>query len=326
MIRIVAFQADGRIIKGLSREDINRVLKSRKGFLWVSIENPTDDELHTTLRDTFHFHPLAIEDAHSVGYQVPKIDDYEEYLFLILHALRINDGLGNELETDEINMFLGKNFLVTITHVENLAPIQFIYQRVDKDERFSRHGPDFLCHSIMDAMVDDYLPLLDKMDEEIEWLEDRVLEKPSPKTLERILSLKHNMLTLRRIISPQREVVNRLSRDDFPVIQAIHRIYFRDIYDHLVGLNDLIESVRDVVSGTLDIYLSATSNRLNEVMKALTIVSTIFLPLTFIAGVYGMNFKYFPEINWPLGYLFVWFLFISLSALMVWYFKRRGWF
>jgi len=188
------------------------------------------------------------------------------------------------------------------------------------------NGADFLCHAILDELVDDYMPLLDKMDDEIEWLEDRVLEKPKPETLQRILNLKHATLSLRRFITPQREIMNRLSRDDFGMIAEKHQIYFRDIYDHLVRLQDLIESVRDVVSGTLDIYLSATSNRLNEVMKALTIVSTIFLPLSFIAGVYGMNFKFFPELNWPFGYLYVWLIFIAMAVGMVVYFKKRGWF
>jgi magnesium transporter len=207
-----------------------------------------------------------------------------------------------------------------------MLPIEDVIKRLQKDERLLLNGSDFLCHAILDELVDDYMPLLVQTDEEIDWMEDKVLEKPSSKILQRILAMKHITLTLRRIITPQRETMNRLSRDEFDVISQKHRIYFRDIYDHLVRIQDLMESVRDVVSGALDIYLSVTSNRLNEVMKALTIVSTIFLPLSFIAGVYGMNFHYFPEITWRYGYLYVWIVFISLGGFMVWFFKKRGWF
>jgi len=195
-----------------------------------------------------------------------------------------------------------------------------------KDRRIISNGSDFLCHAILDVLVDDYMPLLDKMDEEIEWLEDTVLSKPDPSTLERILNLKHSLMALRRIISPQREIMNRLSRDDYPQIDRQSKIYFRDIYDHLVRIQDLTETIRDIVSGALDIYLNSTSLRLNNIMKALTIVSTIFLPLSFVAGVYGMNFQYMPEIYWQYGYLFVWIIFVVIFIGLLVTFKRRGWF
>jgi magnesium transporter len=207
-----------------------------------------------------------------------------------------------------------------------MPPVEKVWKGIERDERIYSNGSDFLCHAILDALVDDYMPVLDKMDEEIEWLEDRVLSKPEPETLERILSLKHSVMTLRRIVSPQRETINRLSRDDFPQIDRQSRIYFRDIYDHLVRIQDLSESIRDIVSGAMDIYLNSTSLRLNEIMKALTIVSTIFLPMSFFAGVYGMNFHYFPEITWPYGYAYVWALFIAIFVGMLIFFKKRGWF
>ncbi len=215
------------------------------------------------------------------------------------------------LDMNELDLFLGRNFVVTSYRSNEMPPVEQVWSRLDKDQRIMSHGADFLCHAILDALVDDYMPLIDKMDDEIEWLEDRVLEKPNPETLSRILGLKHSTLSLRRIISPQREIMNRLSRDEFPHIADKHRIYYRDIYDHLVRIQDLIESVRDIVSGTLDIYLSATSNRLNEIMKALTVVSTIFLPMSFFAGVYGMNFITFSrnplEIRLPLCMDFIWY-------------------
>jgi len=177
-----------------------------------------------------------------------------------------------------------------------------VWKRIERDSRIYSHGPDFFCHAILDTIVDEYLPLIDKMESEIDWIEDSVVAKPSPDTLERLLSLKHSVMSLRRIISPQREVINRLSRDEFPQVGAYSRLYFRDVYDHLIRIQDLTDAIRDVISGSMDIYLNSTSLRLNEVMKALTIVSTIFLPLSFVAGVFGMNFRYMPGLNSPAGF------------------------
>jgi magnesium transporter len=302
------------------------VIQEPAGLLWVILDNPSEEESNQILRDTFQFHPLTIEDAHSQGYQTPKVDDFNDYIFIIAHALIENHINLEKLDTNELDLFLGKNYIVCSYREEPIQPVDQVWKRLEKDARLGTRGADFLCHAILDALVDDYMPVIDRMDDEIEWLEDQVLEKPQPEIMQRILGLKHSMIILRRIISPQREIMNRLSRDDFRMIEPSHRIYFRDIYDHLVRIQDLIDSIRDIVSGTLDIYLSATSNRLNEIMKALTIVSTIFLPLSFFAGVYGMNFKYFPEINWPMGYLYVWVLFLIIFAGMLYFFKKRGWF
>jgi magnesium transporter len=179
----------------------------------------------------------------------------------------------------------------------------------------------------LDNIVDEYLPILDTMESEVEWLEDSVIEKPTPETLHRLLRIKHQIMALRRIISPQREVMNRLSRDEFPgIIDAQSLIYFRDIYAHLVRFQDLADVLRDIVSGALDIYLNYTSLRLNEIMKALTIVSTVFLPLSFITGAFGMNFLHIPGASSQLGFYITCALLIVLGALMLFYFKKRRWF
>lgn len=326
MIRSFFLSPEQQQSRGLSLTEIGRVRDSGQGLLWVVLDRPDQAELLTVLRDTFQFHPLSIEDCGNEGYQTPKVDDYGEYIFLISHALLPQNQDLADLEMRELDLYLGRNYVVSIYRSAEMPPVERVWNRLGKDDRLFKNGADFLCHALLDALVDDYMPLIDSMDDEIEWLEDKVLEKPSPETLQRILALKHATLSLRRVIGPEREVVNRLSRDEFDLIAPNHRIYFRDIYDHLVRIQDLSESVRDIVSGTLDIYLSATSNRLNEVMKALTIVSTIFLPLSFIAGVYGMNFRYFPEINWQYGYLYVWLLFAAIVIAMLLFFKKRGWF
>ncbi len=322
MIKSIYYPRGGSPQKDLGVEAIHQAIEANNGCLWVSLEHPTNEEIHLVLGDIFHFHPLAIEDSTTNGYQTPKIDDFSSYLFILCHALKP----GPELDTMELNAFLGKNYLVTSYISGEMPPIKAVWDRLDRDERLVKHGPDFLLHAILDFMVDEYMPVLDQMDEEIELLEDQVLDRPQPPVLERILALKHRIMGMRRIISPQREVMNRLSRDDFPQIDRQSRIYYRDIYDHLVRIQDLTENIRDIVSGSLDIYLSATSNRLNQIMKALTIVSTIFLPMSVIVGLYGMNFKYIPELNWKFGYPMVWIILITIGLGQLVYFRKKGWF
>lgn len=325
MIRSIYISSESHQKENLSPDEIKVALQDAQGLLWVSLEAPTAEETQQILNDLFNFHILTIEDCQSLGYQPPKVDDFGDYLFIIAHAIKPNQSF-DELETMELNLFLGKNYLVTNFLESELHPITQVFNAIKKDRRLIQNGADFLCHAILDVLVDDYMPLLDKMDEEIEWLEDTVLSKPDPSTLERILNLKHSLMALRRIIAPQREIMNRLSRDDYPQIDRQSKIYFRDIYDHLVRIQDLSESIRDIVSGALDIYLNSISLRLNNIMKALTVVSTIFLPLSFVAGVYGMNFQYMPELSWRLGYLFVWIVFVIIFIGLLLAFKRRGWF
>jgi magnesium transporter len=310
----------------LDIDQMKLALQNPEGLLWVSLEKPEEAESEKILRDVFHFHPLAIEDSQSTGYQTPKIDDYGNFIFIVAHALASSTTHINSDSSLELNLFLGENYLVTSFNCTDMPPVREVWQRLQRDERIVQNGSDYLCHAILDHLVDEYIPLLDQMDETIEALEDRVLQKPTTDILADLLDIKHELMSLRRIISPQREVINRLSRDDYPMIDQQSRLYYRDIYDHLVRIQDLSESLRDIVSGVLDIYLNSTSLRLNEVMKALTVVSTIFLPLTFVAGIYGMNFHYMPEIPWRYGYIFVWVIFILIFFGMLAWFRHRKWF
>ncbi len=325
MIHTTFFSEDGFAAHELPLTSIQTRLKNKEGFAWISLEQPTAEETREVLNDQFHFHPLTIDDCMSTGYQTPKIDDFSSYIFIIAHAIRNLDGL-NELETNELNIYLGSNYLVTFYQEAGPSPITAIRKRIERDERLHQYGADFLCHAILDALVDDYMPLLDHVEDEIDELEDLVLEKPKPITLQRILQLKHAIMTLRRIITPQREVMNRLSRDEFGQIDQHSRIYFRDIYDHLVRIQDMTESLRDIIAGDLDIYLNATSLRLNEIMKALAVVSTIFLPLSWVAGIYGMNFQHMPELAQTWTYPLIWVIFIVIAGGMLYFFKKRGWF
>ncbi len=324
MIEALYLSEAGTVQLLTTLEDIRAAHLTAQGKLWLHIANYSPEEAHTILHDLFNFHPLAIEDTLSTGYQPPKVDDFDSYLFIIVHAI-LNLEHSKTLETTEINCFLGQNYLVTACSETDLPALAQVRERTKRDCRLIERGLDFLLHAILDAIVDEYLPLLDQIDEEVDSLEDSIILNPKPQNLRRILELKHTILTLRRITSPQREVMLRLSRNEFTLIEERTLIYFRDIYDHLVRLNDLTENVRDVVTGAMDTYLSVSSNKLNEVMKALTIVSTIFLPLTLITSLYGMNFDVMPELHWRYGYLMVWVIMLAVISGMLWFFRRKRW-
>jgi magnesium transporter len=218
------------------------------------------------------------------------VDDWGTYLYIVLNYMDFNgDGKAWKLDLDELDVFLGKNFLVT-HHDLPLAAIEETWQACDRDLRNLQDGADHLLYKIMDRLVAGYMPAVEKIDAAIDGLEDQIFDRPSHLTLERLFALKRVLLAMRRILLPQREVLNKLARDDYDVIDPKDRIFFRDIYDHLVRLHDLNENLRDLVGGALDTYLSVVNNRMNDIMKALTIITTMFMPITFLTGFFGMNF------------------------------------
>ena len=315
----------GGSLQTITLADVPSALSDPNKSIWVSLEMASIDEITSVLADTFHFHPLSIEDCISDGYQTAKVDDFESYLFIIANAIKPQEEI-RDIETLELNIFLGTNFVVTCYTSAQMPPVEHVLRRVSRDTRLLTHGSDFLCHALLDNLVDEYMPHIDEMETEIGLLEDSVLERPNPETLQRLISLKHSIMSLRRVITPLREVVNRLTRDEYPQIQSQNRIYFRDIYDHLVWILDISDTIRDIASGAMDIYLNSTSLRLNEVMKALTIVSTIFLPLSFVTGIFGMNFVQMPGLSSPFGFWIMCVIFVLLAAGMILFFKKRGWF
>jgi len=326
MIRSIFFPPVGDPQYDIDLKDVLPILEQPDGLLWIDLSHPDHLHVNSVLENIFKFHPLAIEDCLNDGFQAPKVDDYDSYIFIIAHAISHDKDPNNFefLATHELNIFLGNNYVVTLSHDEKMEATEFIWQRLKRDERLHTNGSDFLCHAILDVLVDEYMPVLDAMDKEIDWLEDQVLSSPRPEILKRILDLKHGVISLRRIITPQREVMNRLSRDEFPFIDLKARVYFRNIYDHLVRIQDLSETIRDIVAGALDIYLNSTSLKLNETMKVLTMVSTIFLPLSFIAGVFGSNFLYNPAYSWKGGTFIFTILCIVVIVFMVIWFKRKN--
>jgi len=325
MVHTLYFPSDRSLQWDLPENQLKEALVDDKGLLWVSLENPSTAEFQSILGDLFHFHPLAIEDCQSTGFQTPKVDDYGEYLFIVVLGLSFNQAK-SELVTEEFDLFLGKNYVVTSFNSPRMPAVEKLKQRLKRDERLLTNGADSLCHALIDIIVDDYSEPLEILESELETLEDSVLSKPQAETLEKILHLKHSIMAVRRVVAPQREIINHLSRDDNPLIDLQSRLYFRDIYDHLVRVYDWVDILRDMATNALEVYLNATSLRLNEVMKALTIVSTIFLPLAFVAGVYGMNFHFMPEISWKWGYPMAWLIFLAIAIGMLAFFRRRKWF
>ncbi|HMN11250.1 MAG TPA: magnesium/cobalt transporter CorA [Bellilinea sp.] len=325
MIRTMLYLPPKPIQWDFPISELEAKLADQNALIWVSLETPSLEESNQVLGDIFHFHPLAIEDSQSEGYQTPKLDEFENYTFIITMAPIIDTSTG-ELSFEEYNIFLGPNFVVTISKHSQIRVSEIIRERMKKDSRLIQHGSDFFTHALIDQMVDDLHLPMEKLETEIEEIEDRLLVNSNPEILEDVLRHKHTILQIRRSIAPMREVVNRLSRGDVKFIDKQARIYFRDIYDHLVRAHDWTEMLRDAASSALDVYLNATSLQLNKIMKALAIVSTIFLPLSFLAGVWGMNFKFMPEINWIYGYPLAITVFLTVVGIMIYVFKRRNWF
>jgi magnesium transporter len=313
---------DGKLLDQLSVEQIRNLLASGEGLLWVDMEDVTTED-GEFLSNTFSFHPLAVADCISKNIHPPKIDDFEDYLFIVVHG--INYHVDSEVvETTELALFVGKNYIVT-SHDIPVRSVSSVLDRVRKDGRPMRRGVDFLAHDLIDALVDNFMPTIEEMDERNDQLEAEVLREPKRETLMSIMQLKRSILALTRIIMPQREIVNGLSRGDYPFISERARIYYRNIHDHLVRIEMLTLGLRDMTESVLSTYLSSVSNRMNEVMKVLTLIATIFIPLTFIAGIYGMNFAYMPELEWRYGYFIILIVMAVVGVCLAVYFRRRKW-
>jgi magnesium transporter len=303
------------------------LLKNPQALLWIDFDGEPDESAEPILTGIFRFHPLAVDDALQETH-TPKVDDWGEYVYIVLNAMVFEEADGLSLATKELDVFLGKNFIVT-HHDDPIIPLEKARTACLRDKRYTSHGPDHLLYKIIDDLVTDYMPMIEAIDDQIDRVEDEVLVQAAPDTLERIFSLKRILLAMRRIITPQREVLNKLARDDFEVVDPHDRVFFRDIYDHLVRMHDLNESMRDLVSGSLDTYLSVVNNRMNDVMKTLTVITTIFMPVSFITGFFGMNF--FEPVagltTWTsrLAFAIALAVFVSLPIGMYMWMKRRTW-
>ncbi len=289
---------------------------------WMNICGVHDTRIIEDLEKQFQIHPLTLEDIVNTA-QRPKVESYDHYLFVVLKTFRY-DSRSNEVASEQISLILGENYLITFQ--ETASDIfANVVDRLRKGTRIRKRGADYLAYALIDAVVDSYFAVLEALGEKIETLEEELLESPGSGVMEQIHKLKRNMIFLRKQIWPIREILGFLTKEDSHLIQDSTVLYFRDVHDHTIQLIDTIESFRDILSGMLDVYLSTISNKMNEVMKVLTIIATIFIPITFFAGVYGMNFRFMPELDWKWGYPAFWLLVGLVTYLMITYFRKKNW-
>lgn len=316
-------QGEDHVEEGFTVEQLPDLLKNEADVIWVDMEQPTEAD-EQVLLNVFNFHPLTVEDCRE-NRHYPKIEEFPGYLYFIVHGVRA-DTSPDHFNTIELDGFLGRNYVITYHH-EMFRSINNVKQLLRTSPVACRRGAPFLLYQILDQIVDYYSPVLDDFDERIDQLEDDIftLKSPNNEILAVIMDLKRGVLRLRRISSKQMEILYRMSRGEFALIDQQMLPFYRDIYDHLIRVTDLAESYRDLISGALEAYLSVVSNRLNEIMKVLTIFSAVMLPLTFIAGVYGMNFDNMPELHTHYGYYTAWGLMIAVATGMLSLFWKRGW-
>jgi magnesium transporter len=309
----------GDRLEEISREAATDLLSRRDANLWLHFDTATEEELDF-LKENFAIHHLTIEDIVNQN-QRPKIEPFENYVYLAIHPLRREAKW--EIEPSELDLLLGRGWIVSVHY----GPLPGLIDNSQLHERIPAalaRGADFLLYTLVDLVIDSYFPIMDDVEDEIDSLEDRLLLRAQPGDMNRVLSLKRSIVHIRRAVTPQREVLNQLTRHDFPFIRPENLVYFRDVYDHLIRIAEELDSLRDILSSVLEIHLASTSNQLNATMKRLTAYGTIFVVITAIAGIYGMNFKFMPELEWRYGYFVVLGVMAAISLGLYFYFKKRG--
>jgi len=289
---------------------------------WIDVIGFSSVETVQEIGARFGVHPLILEDILNTRGR-PKLEVFNDHLYIAIKAISVEDG-DADLRVEQVSLILGRDYVCTLQEGPDdlFGPVR---DRIRRDGRIRHFGPDYLAYALVDVIVDGYFSVLERLDQRVEVLEEQVLEQPTPPTLKEIHSLKRAMVDLRHILWPVRELVLSLERADSSLLGKNVAIFFRDIYEHTVQMIETIESLRDVVAGMLDIYLSSVSFRLNQVMKLLTIFSTIFMPLTFLVGVYGMNFEYMPELGLPWAYPLLWLVMVAIAAGMLVWFRGKRW-
>ena len=322
-ISVIGYSPDG--VEERHFEQINEYLQNPcdGNVVWVDVEGVHDIELIRALGEKHSFHPLVLEDIVNTA-QRPKIEDYGDYLFIVLRMLHPTDEGG--FNSEQLSIILGPDYLFTFQEGLEGDPFDSVRNRILNGKGKIRDmGADYLAYALIDAVVDGYFSVLEAFGERIVDVEEELTHTPDQRSLHRINVIKKEIIYLRKSVWPLREAISFLERGDSHLLNDATRLYFRDVYDHTVQVIDTVETYRDLLSGMLDLYLSSISNRTNEVMKFLTVIGTIFMPLTFLVGVYGMNFKHLPELEWRNGYFFLWGAMITLSLLMIAYFKKKRW-
>lgn len=302
--------------------------KGASKVTWINIDGLHHTSMIKKIGDHFDIHPLTLEDIVNTG-QRPKYEDFEKYIFVALKMFMLDEE--NNITSEQVSIILGRNIVISIQEKQGDV-FDMIRERIQNAKgRIRKMGADYLAYSLLDAVMDNYFSILENFGDKIEETEEALINKPTPSTLQTIHSLKRDIIFLRKSVWPLREIAGGLERGESDLITGNTRAFLRDLYDHTIQIIDTVETFRDMVSGSLDIYLSSVSNKMNEVMKVLTIIATIFIPLTFIAGIYGMNFNpeispwNMPELNWHYGYPFSFGIMLLVISIMLFYFKRKKW-
>jgi magnesium transporter len=298
-----------------------RLFRDKRTTTWINVDGVHNVEIRAELGECFGIHPLVMEDIANTE-QRPKTEEFEDYFFAVLKMLDYEEGA---VATEQVSLVLGSNYVISFQEREGDVFDAVRGRLRNAKGRIRKAGPDYLAYALLDAVVDNYFVILEEIGESVGTLEEDLLRDPTPETLRSIHELKREMIILRKSVWPLREVVSTLGRGDIPLIKESTGIFLKDVYDHTIQVIDAVETYRDVLSSMLDLYLSTVSNKMNEVMKVLTIIATIFIPLTFVAGIYGMNFRYMPELGWRWSYPVVWLVIVALSLLMLAFFKRKKW-
>jgi len=297
--------------------------KDKPTVTWINIDGLHDVQVIEKIGRYFNLHPLLMEDILNTE-QRPKTEDSGNYIFLVAKMLYYDDHT-EQVEAEQVSLILGPSWVISFQERPGDV-FNAVRERIQKGKgRIRKMGADYLAYSLLDAIVDNYFIIMEKFGDRIEDTETELATSPTPQTLQAIRAMKKEMVFLRKSVWPLREVVSSLERGESPLIHESTGIYLRDVYDHTIQVIDTVESFRDMISGMLDIYLSSISNRMNEVMKVLTIFAAIFIPLTFVVGIYGMNFEYIPELKWHWGYFGVLVIMASIAGVMLFYFKRKRW-
>ncbi len=324
-VRVTVIRYDEASVEEQTLEDADQAADFRQkgGVTWVNVDGLHRADIIENIGAQFDLHPLILEDILNTG-QRPKIEDYQDYLYVVLKMLS-HDADRDEIEAEQVSLVMGPGYVLSFQERPGDV-FESVRERIRGGKgRVRTVGSDYLVYSLIDAVVDSYFVICEAFGEKLERLEDRVIAHPEPASSREIHAAKREAIMLRKSLWPLREVINGLLREEPPLVSDATHLYLRDVYDHTIQVIDTIESFRDVLSGLLDIYLTSISNRMNEVMKVLTIIATIFIPLTFIAGVYGMNFRHMPELDWPWAYPAVWGVMIVIAVVMVVYFRRKRW-
>ncbi len=327
-LRVIAYGSERMLERTLTSTDELSGLLDEWQVSWIDVDGLGDVPMLDRIAKILDLHPLALEDVLS-SHQRSKVEQYEDYKYIVVRMADIQDG---QLVTEQLNIFLGERYVATFQERPGGDCLGPIRDRIRKNRgRIRTSGTDYLAYALIDAVIDNYFPLIERYGDELEQIEAEVIASPSRSTPARILGSRHDLMQFRRAIWPLREALNALLHDEAKLITAETRVYLRDCYDHTIQLIDMVETYREIASGLMDVYLSSVSNRMNEVMKVLTVIATIFIPLTFVSSIYGMNFDphvsrwNMPELDWYYGYPFALGLMLAITIGLLFFFRRKGW-